>query len=702
MTENTIVLDADVKPLRLQLREATDELQMTRAKFGEMSTEAVKAAQKVAGIKDSINAANESAQLFDPGSRFQALTTAASTAAGGIAAVQGAMGLFGSESEEVEKALLKVQSAMALSQGLSQLKDIGKVSEQLKISFKGLTTGMSNFKKALIATGVGVLVTGLGLLVANFDAVKETLMKLFPDLSKVTDFFGKLIDKITDFVGITNEGDRELEKLTKTTEKNNKETARKIALLTAQGGKEKEIFDLQKKQNAEELALLTKTKEVKGKLSDEELEKEADNKNNRTILETNFTKKLKDEEEKRSADAQKESEKRQAEQEKMAAKTLAAQTILDEAKNQLLSEQKQEELAAEQSFQAKMKTLKEAGIVDDGTLENQRNIALKVIDDKFKAEEAQKEADFQKQVNDIRTQVRLEGIADENEKARESLLVDQENRRQAILMDEKTTQDQKRILLLELAVQEDQELKALHLTIAEQKMIEDLAELDAEAEKITTTFERRREIVAEQERINLELAGKTENERTAIVEAAAAERKAIDLAELSNKADLQNRYLDLAIQFGGVLKQLAGENKKVAIAGVIVEQSAAIGKIISNTAVANAKSVAALPLTGGLPFTAINTISAGLSIASTIQGAVKAIQGINNPKGVGGGSISAPSGISASAPQVASDVPTLGTSPVTALGTMMQNQPPLKAFVVESEVTGTQRRVADIERRAGF
>jgi len=39
---------------------------------------------------------------------------------------------------------------------------------------------------------------------------------------------------------------------------------------------------------------------------------------------------------------------------------------------------------------------------------------------------------------------------------------------------------------------------------------------------------------------------------------------------------------------------------------------------------------------------------------------------------------------------------------VTALGTMMQNQPPIRAYVVESEVTGTQKRVADIERRAGF
>jgi hypothetical protein len=136
--ENKIILDADVKPLKKQLKEATLELQNARAKFGELSTEAVDAAKKVAGIRDSIEDANEQAQLFDPGKRFQALTSAASLAAGAVGAVQGAMGLFGSESEDVQKALLKVQSAMALSQGLSQLADLGKVTDQLKSSFKGL------------------------------------------------------------------------------------------------------------------------------------------------------------------------------------------------------------------------------------------------------------------------------------------------------------------------------------------------------------------------------------------------------------------------------------------------------------------------------------------------------------------------------------------------------------------------------------
>jgi hypothetical protein len=223
-------------------------------------------------------------------------------------------------------------------------------------------------------------------------------------------------------------------------------------------------------------------------------------------------------------------------------KILAAQTILDEAKNQLLSEQRQEEIVVEQSFQAKMKTLKEAGIVDDGTLADQRNRELKAIDDKFKAEEAQKEADFQKQVNDIRTQVRLEGIEDENEKARESLLVDQENRRQAILMDEKTTQDQKRILLLELAVQEDQELKTLQLTIDEAKAAEDLAELDKEIAKADGSFQIQKDLLDRKDALLKEQFAKGDLDDKEFTAATAANAEArIEIAQ--KEADAKSALL---------------------------------------------------------------------------------------------------------------------------------------------------------------
>ncbi len=54
---------------------------------------------------------------------------------------------------------------------LSQLKDIGKVGEQLKISFQGLTAGANGFKKALISTGIGALVVAVGLLVAYWEDI---------------------------------------------------------------------------------------------------------------------------------------------------------------------------------------------------------------------------------------------------------------------------------------------------------------------------------------------------------------------------------------------------------------------------------------------------------------------------------------------------------------------------------------------------
>ena len=59
MSDNTIILDADVKPLKKQLREATEQLQQARAKFGEFSDEAIAAAENVANIRDEIQVFNE-------------------------------------------------------------------------------------------------------------------------------------------------------------------------------------------------------------------------------------------------------------------------------------------------------------------------------------------------------------------------------------------------------------------------------------------------------------------------------------------------------------------------------------------------------------------------------------------------------------------------------------------------------------------
>ncbi len=68
--------------------------------------------------------------MFDPGKRFSAFANAANQVAAGFSAVQGALALAGTESKDLEKTLVKVQGAVALSQGLSQLKDLGKAYDE--------------------------------------------------------------------------------------------------------------------------------------------------------------------------------------------------------------------------------------------------------------------------------------------------------------------------------------------------------------------------------------------------------------------------------------------------------------------------------------------------------------------------------------------------------------------------------------------
>jgi hypothetical protein len=244
---------------------------------------------------------------------------------------------------------------------------------------------------------------------------------------------------------------------------------------------------------------------------------------------------------------------------------------------------------------------------------------------------------------------------------------------------------------------------------------DNLLALDNEANNLTTSFERRREIVSEQEEIMLQMEGATEAQRTAIRQQGAAQRAAIDQEELDARLQVQNAYLDLAGQFGSTLQSLAGENKKVAIAGVVIEQAASIGRIIANTAVANAKAVAAIPLTAGQPFVTINTISAGLSIAASIAAATKAIRQINSAGSGGGGaaggggsaaslssSIAAPRVAATSAPQITGTEG--GNNPTSQIAQTIaqRDNRPIKAYVVSGDVTSQQALDRKTNRAATF
>ena len=104
--------------IRQELREANRALVDAQTNFGDYSKEAITAARRVAELRDRVQEASETAALFDPGQKFKAFSGSLQAVAGGFAAVQGALGLVGVESEDLQKQLLKVQSALALSEGL--------------------------------------------------------------------------------------------------------------------------------------------------------------------------------------------------------------------------------------------------------------------------------------------------------------------------------------------------------------------------------------------------------------------------------------------------------------------------------------------------------------------------------------------------------------------------------------------------------
>ena len=141
---------------------------------------------------------------------------------------------------------------------------------------------------------------------------------------------------------------------------------------------------------------------------------------------------------------------------------------------------------------------------------------------------------------------------------------------------------------------------------------------------------------------------------------------------------------------GKLLQDVAGKNKKTAIAGVIIEKAGAIAQIVANTAIANAKAIGASPLTGGQPFVGINTGSAIVSIGATIAQASKAIEAIKNPEGSstgGGGAAALPSRqIQPPAFNV------VGATQTSQLAQTIsgQEEKPIKAFVVASDVTTAQ------------
>ena len=310
ITTDTSQTEKSVKSIKTELREATQEALNLSRKFGDTSKEAVEAQQKVANLRDEVGDFKQRVDALNPDAKFKAFSQSLQGVAGGFAGLQGAIGLFGTESAELEKQLLKVQSALALSEGLNSVLESKDAFTNLAVVIKkNVVTAFSTLKGAIIATGIGAAVVAIGLLIANFDAVKKVVLNFIPGLAKVGEFIGKLVDQVTDFVGATSEASRAYDKLSKSNKSANEEIDRRIALLKAQGGSEAEIAKLAKQSAENDLnTLRAKSKAEKG-LKDEDLKNEKDLKNQKAIIDAEETVRLKAEAIKRADDQKTANEK---------------------------------------------------------------------------------------------------------------------------------------------------------------------------------------------------------------------------------------------------------------------------------------------------------------------------------------------------------------------------------------------------------
>ena len=251
-TIDLTVKKPDFKSMKAEIKALTIEAQQAVMQFGEFSPEARKAEAALASARDRMDDFNDRVKAVNP-DKFAQLQTVVSGVARGFQAAQGAMALFGNQSKDLEKTMVKLQGAMALADGLEGL---GKVQQQFTAIAGNIKGGVINAFKALgnmSTLAFGVIGVALTLIITNFDTLKKAVMSLIPGLGKMADFIGGLVQQFTDFVGVTSAQDRALDKLNKTTAKSNEQLDREIALLKARGD-EVGAFSKQREKLTNDLA----------------------------------------------------------------------------------------------------------------------------------------------------------------------------------------------------------------------------------------------------------------------------------------------------------------------------------------------------------------------------------------------------------------------------------------------------------------
>jgi hypothetical protein len=680
-----------VGSIRTQLREANQELIKAQEQYGEYSSEAVNAAKKVAELRDRVKEAGETAALFDPGQKFKAFSNSLSAVAGGFAAVQGALGLVGAESEDLQKQLLKVQSALALSEGLSRIADsakdfrrLGAVIEQTTVFQKGLaaanlataaaqkalgiatvttSTGFKVLRGAIIATGIGALAIAVIAVVQNFDKLKAAVLNAVPGLQTIADGIGNIVNKVTDFLGITSQVERET---AKALEENAKAIRKTEKELEFNADKYDEFTQRKIKANLEY------RKSFEELTKDEKLSADERNKyiaDARAKADREIARADKD----RVKEANKGAEERQ-------------KKIAEQAKAE-----KEARIQAQKDAEEELAKLREDAI-------------LAAIKDE--SERAQKAIDFQVEADKKRI-----GLLKISEELRQSLITELEAKgerdRQAIR--DKAAEDAaaKAKEAAEKKAEEDEkraeEEKEAAQKRAEQIIANQQLEFDIRAAQAETLAQERQLRIDE---VNAEFdqrVAKAEETGEAIANIEKLRGEVIKQVnnEINEQEEVQrNLRIQNAVAAADAIANTLGNVSKLVGEQTALGKTLAIAQAVIDTATS---AIRAYQSTVGIPY--VGPVLAPIAAATAVAFGVKNIRTIQQTKipgtsgGGGGGSV--PSfGNAQAAPIPAQANPQVVGQELNRIAINQAGNAAARAYVVESDVTNSQERIKRLNRAA--
>jgi len=162
----------DLKPLTARMGEAEDRLYELAA-AGKTTSKEYK--DLLAAVANYRKIQIQTDAVVDAASTTMSnkLGGALNAAAGGFSLVQGTMALVGTESKEVEEAILKVQAAMAISQGVETINQgaksvqaLGTAVKSYAIVQKVITAGQWLWNTAMAANPLGAIVAAIAAVIA--------------------------------------------------------------------------------------------------------------------------------------------------------------------------------------------------------------------------------------------------------------------------------------------------------------------------------------------------------------------------------------------------------------------------------------------------------------------------------------------------------------------------------------------------------